>query len=1307
MPCGENKNPLQRGGTSQRERSLAGLNPGYARVDEHDYQDWIFFANEFAGFLNYFNQSDEKAGDWKAFFSSDVSSQLGSVAVQDIEQYRQAIKARFDFLKDDSNKTDGPGLEKNLNDLFSALLTLSKAIDEYFLQLPDTLTLKNTLLNLVQSKLSLVLYRLLGYFKAAKTTLNFLDEGFTHDWRIFNKRVEEAASVVGGEGLSPNWWVVRNGSALLNFEWLRRNAASVNNGVVLFDAVKDWHWSDYVASIGADDSIFTSALADSAAGLEKEYLQIQHAANHNLFSGIFDQYLSAYAKIITDATAELQTTLTDWSSHQPHFALFLSFLKLFKFAQQQANTITRRHLDFYYKEVLRLKPKDAVPNKAHVLVELAKQIDAYLLVKGTQLKAGKDSTGKEVLYALDRDTTFNKAKVVSLRSVYFGKEEDDIKDFTVSPPQTVQNNTGRLFASPVANSSDGLGAELKSPNKEWHPYVNKEFKEGLLTKVAAPKADIGFALASHYLALAEGERKVVVKMVTSDNAAFTGKHFDCYLTTEKGWYKVETLSISTSTLTASSTQCAQIQFTLAGDQPAMINYNAAIHGGSFGVAVPILKIVLQQSDLSLYEYIQLKNVTVSMVEIRIEVGMDSTPSKKGIKQLDLANDFGPLDAAKPFMPFGANPLKDSGFVIGSKEIFSKKNLDVKANIEWANFPTTQANIDYDRQYNASLNTSTNTITYSPASEGTFAPKVYVEYITAGVWNRLPTPIDAFLTSTTTISSLVPSTVPVSFFEDYNAVHTPFNSKTNKGFIRLVLERDFGHKAYLSDLTRYLIEQASPTLPKTIPVKPEEPYTPIVQSLYLSYSAYQSADLTSTNKANFDTREIRFFHLYPFGEAEQHNYINTSNGLSGPVFLLPQFNHKAGSETKQHIGEFYIGIENLQANSAVNILFQVLEGTSDPLVAKPEKHIAWSYLSNNIWVDFAEQEISDATLALLQSGIISFAIPPKATINNTVLHPGKIWIRAAIESAAEAIPKLISVDAQAAVSTFQPANNADDFLEKPLPAGTISKLKTPDAAVKKIAQPYNSFGGRPKESEEHFYLRVSERLRHKARAITIWDYEHLILEAFPEIYKVKCLNHTGVIQFNGEERINEMKPGCVLIITIPALNNRNDVNPLQPYTSQNLLTRIKKFLDEKVSCFVTVEARQPLFEEIGVSFQLKLYEQYKDFTFYANKLKEEIVQYLTPWAGNSEADIQFGGNVYKSSLINFIEERYYVDFITDVVLSHKIGNTATADGSIEEITASTARSILVSVPASKHNITPYATTASLQAVECEGVSVHER
>ena len=1238
--CSDHKNPLHNNGTSQPQRLLPGMDKSqFALVDEKGFADWIVFAKEFSAFIKYYNQFNQNIEvnnireNWQPFFSSDVSAQLGTIAIQNIVRYRTEIKERFDFIKDDENETSISEIRIKLNELFSALLTLSAALDNYLLKLPGETPLKNTILNLVQTKLAPALTRLIGYYNAAKSsTLDFLDSSALSNWIILNKPLTDTEKIITDAGLSNNWY---DDSLFPDFK------TSANN-------------------IQADDSIFKNPLNTTS----DKFLSIGHAANHNLFTGIFDTYLAAYTKIIREAEAGLLNTLEKYDNHAPHYALFLSFLMLYRFTQDNINTITQRHLDFYYKEVLRLQPKPAEANKVHVLGELAKQVDSYLLVQNTALKAGKDSLKKEVFYTLDSDVVFTKAKVSQLKTFYKASDGDTLKD-----PDTgtvIQINAGRVFASPISNSDDGLTPALTSPSKEWQPFVHKQYKDAELEKIAMPKAELGFALASHYLYLTEGVRNVFIRFVLSEYPdAFNEKNLECYLTAEKEWFKVDSVTISLNkTLSDHDTHCAEISFVIPGSAPPIVNYDASKHGGSFNLALPMMKIVLINENKTVYEYDSLKDITLSKVEIRVEVGNDSVYNQNGIKNLILSNDFGDIDASKPFMPFGGQPEKDNSLVIGHKEIFSKKNAEVKLNVEWAALPDVASKIMYET--NAANDTT---------------PACIPQILTDGKWldnadeNIIPASEALFsgITSQFILFSGGQS-IPDNAVSDYEEEYDPLNAATLNGFLKLSLDSSFGYKDYIRDMSLYLIEKTLAT--KTITVPPVEPYTPKIKSLYAGYDAYCINDVS--NKSLFEEREIFFFHLYPFGDCEQNL---SPDSTETKIHLLPQFNHNSNGVTLQHIGEFYIGIEYLNPDESVNILFQVMEGSSNPTVVKPAHQISWSYLSENHWIDFKASDVSDNTLDLVQSGIISFAIPADATALNTILPAGYTWLKASVTEAAEAVCALITVDAQAAVSTFFNNNNAPDFLNKPLPAGTISKLAIPDAAIKKIVQPYSSFGGRATESDGQFYIRVSERLRHKNRAITVWDYEHLVLEAFPEIYKVKCLNHTQI----DDGVYHEVRPGYVSIITIPSQINRNDANPLKPYTQQSTLTNIENFLRKRISCFVQLRASQPQFEEVRLDFSLKLYDSYKDFTFYANLLKDEITKFLSPWAYGNTSTIDFGGKVYKSVLINFIEERYYVDFITDVSMYVKVDDTTNESGNMEEITASTARSILVSAPASKHLI----------------------
>jgi hypothetical protein len=270
-----------------------------------------------------------------------------------------------------------------------------------------------------------------------------------------------------------------------------------------------------------------------------------------------------------------------------------------------------------------------------------------------------------------------------------------------------------------------------------------------------------------------------------------------------------------------------------------------------------------------------------------------------------------------------------------------------------------------------------------------------------------------------------------------------------------------------------------------------------------------------------------------------------------------------------------------------------------------------------------------------------------------------------------------------------AGNDPAFLNTPLPAGTISKLAAPDLALKKIVQPYSSFDGRPAETSAAFSTRVSERLRHKDRAVTMFDYESLVLEAFPRLYRVKCLNTTQ-LKRNGQNTIvadNELMPGAVTVVTVPWTHGQNARDPLRPYTDQATLTAVDGFLRKRISPFVRLEVQNPSFEEVQVDFQVRFKPEVGDIAFYIDELNKALVGFLTPWSRPGGGEITFGGRLWKSSVIDFVEEQPQVEYIAEFRLYHKVDISAAAGAwtpvDVEMIDATTARSILVS--AARHII----------------------
>ena len=1188
--CNQNTDPLKlvREGTSQDQRSSPSLAPAYAPVNERTPAHEMVFAQAYSAFLRYHDSNNIEVDDWKRFFAADVSVQLAIAAVQDVEYYKSNVKAALDFLNNLENESKTTALKNNLGCLFSYMGALAQQLDALKESLPVEIPLKGALQNLITGQLAPAFTRLIAYYKG--------DLSLTVSDRLIAD-THPGIVILGGTTV-PFSEIYVNG---LSQDWITDRAAN---------------WNVYAASIEKDSSVY-----GTGSGV---FVRINHIATHNLFTSIFDQFLKVYARIVGDAKQALAETFTKWDRHEPHYALFLSYLRLFEYARAETNTLTGRHLDFYYREILQLKEKSAEPGNAHLLVELAKHADTHQIKIGDLFKAGKDDQGIEAFFANDSDFVANQAKVTALKTVYRHGEEE------VGIIRPTEKHKGRIYASQVANSDDGLGGALTSTDQSWHPFYNKIYKGKALAEIKMPEAEIGFAIASHYLLMAEGTRTVTVKFKYVNGTLNTSADdIVCFLTSEKGWMEIPQKTINNS---------QELIISLSGADPAVTAYSAKVHEYDFSTNLPILLVKLRHRSEPEYPYSKLQDVAIN--------GVDITVSVEGLKTLAVSNDFGPVDTSKPFQPYGASPVAGSSLIIGSREVFQKKITAASVNVTWlappAPFPV-----------GAVVNT-------------------YIDCLQGGGWgtNLKPVGTDAYDFKSCATVLDVPDLSPNEFY----------NTASRHGFVRLRLGHDFGQNEYQKALISHLRKEKV-KINKVVPHPGNPPIGPSMSALSMSYTASQPVALNPT--AVFKQRQARFFHLAPFGQSEQHPFLNSE----GKVYLLPQFDFQR-DVTKESEAELYIGVTGLKLSQNLALLFQVIDGTADPLSVKPDPHIHWSYLRGNEWIAFAKNEVEDHTGGLLNSGIVTFAMPRDASDTNTILPAGMHWIRAAVARESDAVCRLQMVVAQALEVTFKDKGNDPVFPAKLLPAGTISKLDQPDAAVKKITQPFATFGGRGAELPTAFYTRISERLRHKDRAIALWDYERLVLEAFPQIYKAKCLNHTQYEPNESRTGIyKELAPGHVTIVTIPNQQSQNLRDPLRPYTSLGLLEEIAQFLRKRLSCFVSLHVTNPQFEEVQVSCKVRLHDG-ADKAFYENKLREAITRFLSPWAFPGGGSPSFGGKIYKSVLINFVEEQPYVDYVTDFKLFHMFIDGDGGKQTVErnEVEGSKAVSILVSVPAPKHSIT---------------------
>ncbi len=985
---------------------------------------------------------------------------------------------------------------------------------------------------------------------------------------------------------------------------------------------------------------------------------------------------------------EMLETLKAEQQTTPHLALFFGFLYLFKVAQDDLNTITERHLDFYYREVLQFSEKPAVSDQVALIFKLAKQVDDHLIKKGTTLKAGKDDTGQAVYYTVDENTVVNQATVTELKSVY-ANINDAYNEDSPNP-----DNNFRVYASPAANSADGEGADIETEEKSWRTFGAPAFTEVTPGNSVADRteATVGFAIASPQLFLAEGQRFITLTINYDDaglNVDLDADSFKVYLSGAEEWIeaKVENPLTGVVPIYDIENGVQTLQVILSAEDEAVVAYNAEALLDPYVTNWPVMKVVLNtEKSTSPFALENLHQQKINSIDLKVNAR---------VSDLILQSGQGVLDGSKPFQPFGNRPVLGSHFYIGSWEVFQKSISELSIFYKWNGLPGGVSFWNYYRhyndltRYNSSFRARLNVL-----DKKDWVPLKIIDNDSVGsnryrlVRNPDGTEYTVFtdLPSEGLESLLEPQVVdfaadpePLLSRDPDMDRPTDFNLQTQRGFLRFSLSlKDFGHRAFPNSYANQAIALAKHTT-GTAPVLPNEPYTPTFEDFALEYT---STETITFGTADPDTTD-QYFHIGAFGVRE----IDRSES---DLELLPTFDEE---------GTLYIGISGLKVPQTLSVLFQVAEGSANP--DKGTQEVVWSYLANDTWkpfnVDSTQNVLKDGTNGLLTSGIILFNMPAEMNSDNSWLPGGQHWIKAAVVEDSDAICQLIDVRAQAVSVSFKDKGNDPEFLREALAAETISKLLRSDSSVSKIEQPYASFGGRVTEDSADFYIRVSERLRHKNRAITIWDYERLVLQNFPTVYKAKCLNHT-CYDVDDPCRVgtrtsnySEMAPGHVTIITVPDVKNKNAVDPLRPKVSLSLLDEIGDTLEKIAPPCIKIHVKNPVYEEVKVDFKVRFASGYDDIGFYSELLEKEIKEFLAPWAFNCSDDIAFGGRIHKSMILNFVEERTYVDYVTCFKMYHIVpailNSTISPTDDVDEAIATAGISILGSADTHTINAIP--------------------
>ena len=777
-------------------------------------------------------------------------------------------------------------------------------------------------------------------------------------------------------------------------------------------------------------------------------------------------------------------------------------------------------------------------------------------------------------------------------------------------------------------------------------------------------AQIGWAIGSPVLALTTGRRRITLTLgffadkggpliAPADDHSNSPQKlpFNVTLSSAKGWIEptitsfaeVKYADVKDAAPVDSETPLIALQVTVTLDETAPAIEPSIATAVFSGTQWPVMRLLLRpvwdeaqgRFDTAYERFRELK---LARVHVAGAVGKYVADGAPGLWPLSVELESGPADGKKPFEPFGMSPSIGSEFALGHPDLLHKRLSDINLWFEWLGGPP-NVRLHYaaygDRSFSAQISLVDGGVRTTPLK----GPNE----IFTGNDGRVPVRIE----------------LPVGEATRPDPVIEPLEAEV-RDWRRYLTFRlagsDFGHPVYHSlvgskaiDLADKLRTSGSTITKSDYEVNP--PYTPKLKRIGLDFAAAHEIDLVRHHPSSAIDH---LFHIHPFGVEE----FSASDELG--MALLPAYDEE---------GALYIGLAGVEAPQSLSLLFAGVEGGSGH---GPTGALRWSYLDVGGWVEFAEPP-DDDTLGLTRRGIVRFALPRAQ--GSKRLPGGLYWLRAAMPGGAKNACDLIDIHAQAGSAHYLDHGGAPEHYLAPLPAKTIRSLADPVTGIARVVQPYESCSGRPAESDDAFRTRSAERLRHKGRALTQWDYETLVLERFAQVHKVKCL----------PTNVYDDRSGIVRLVVIPDIRGEFKGNEFAPRASARLLGEIAAYLRPLAPPTATIQVGHARFIQVRVRVGVR-FRPGGDEEFDKRRLAVALNRYLAPWAFDEAGDIAIGQRIDATSIVAFIDRLTFVDFVgvCRLFISDDEGVTFRAgDDGGESVEARSEDGVLT--PAQRHEI----------------------
>lgn len=821
-------------------------------------------------------------------------------------------------------------------------------------------------------------------------------------------------------------------------------------------------------------------------------------------------------------------------------SLLLTYLRNYSDITRIFNRRFATWPELYLRDILHAVLQETVQDNAYIVVTPAENTAGFTLPTQQAFPAGQNATGEDLFYQTVRNEYITPIQCVEANAVY------------------IDRKNGKAIAI--------------CKQAICNPDISTA--EALFSDKCSKTLPLGWMVESSMFVLAEGERKVNVNFrITTDTVSdllpsIPDKSFTLQFSNAESWTE-QPCTCETKMEDGHHWLCFKI--TILSDDALPAPCIEETHGMT--TEYPALRI--QTSD-SPCPYDWATKLKIDAVKIETTVS--------AIHNFTFYNDLGQVDTSQPFQPFGIQSEKGAWFLFGNEEMGLKPLKEVRLKGKWKKLPETEA--EFNKLYTSYIAATGQVIDINSFTIST-------EWQQGGKWNPCQgIEQHLFITDLTDKSgekanrSLRDALVIFDFTEKKLLTcseSVPYEYSRNRdGFFRATLQTPaigFGTDAYRSLFTETMLHNSRCKEKKRKDL-PSEPIVPMLADVELSYIASEKTTLEEIENSSIRLRLITALSKeepFPIDKVGEQPFL--------PV------------APADHL--LYFAFLYAQGEQIIRIYMDlVLPKEKIPFYhPQPDKSVelSWEYWNGNSWQPVPTQSVTvEETCGLMRSGFIEIKLPEKIKDTYTDKQ-GRAWIRAAVTGDVSSCLAIRNIWTNCIRLTAQ---NGDGL---PLPAGTIQGRKEADERIESIVQPLPGFGGRSAETEIQSAVRQSARIHNRHRALTIKDYEQLVLEHFPEVDKVQC------IPIPRDEGASEI---CLVVFS-RAEDSRYCLSQAWK------LGEIQRLIRQYAPPFVSMRVINPVYERVKVHCKAILWDSVQDENKAIRQLVVLAQNYIVPWYQKKE------------------------------------------------------------------------------------------